>query len=278
MMELTKKSLVARVKTVAGNISEDNLFLLSSSISYYSALALAPFALILLAVASLLGQGMQRDIVQQASATMGAEVGQMLKMVFSNVNEGVNVGSISGIIGAVILLSTASMVFLQFRYSFDVIYGYYDPKATKSVMDSVKEKLFAMFFILMTAVVFILSLFASGIFLEIFGGQGNGLWSTGVVLYVNFLIYLGMFTAVHYYVPSKKKGMVDTVKKASLTAIFFMLGNFLLAFYLKKVAADSVYGAAGAILVFLTWSYYSSFIIFLSVEVFEYMKKIGKVR
>ena len=110
-MELIKKSFVTRVKTVAANISEDNLFLLSSSISYYSALALAPFALILLSVASLLGPGMQRDLVKQASMTMSPEVGQMLEMVFSNVNEGVNVGSISGIIGAVVLLSTASMVF-----------------------------------------------------------------------------------------------------------------------------------------------------------------------
>lgn len=277
-MELIKKSFVTRVKTVAANISEDNLFLLSSSISYYSALALAPFALILLSVASLLGPGMQRDLVKQASMTMSPEVGQMLEMVFSNVNEGVNVGSISGIIGAVVLLSTASMVFLQFRYSFDVIYGYFDPKASKSLMDSVKEKLFAMFFVLMTAVVFVGSLFASGIFLKIFGGEGKSLWSTMVVLYANFMIYLGMFTAVHHYIPSKKSDILDSLKKAAFSAIFFMLGNFLLAYYLKSVAADSVYGAAGAILVFLTWAYYSSFIIFLSVEVFQYLKRIGTVR
>ena len=145
-------------------------------------------------------------------------------------------------------------------------------------MDSVKEKLFAMFFVLMTAVVFVGSLFASGIFLKIFGGEGKSLWSTMVILYANFMIYLGMFTAVHHYIPSKKSDILDSLKKAAFSAIFFMLGNFLLAYYLKSVAADSVYGAAGAILVFLTWAYYSSFIIFLSVEVFQYLKRIGTVR
>ena len=52
-MELIKKKFFTRVKNVAEMVSEDNLFLLSSSISYYSALALAPFALILLSRGSI---------------------------------------------------------------------------------------------------------------------------------------------------------------------------------------------------------------------------------
>ena len=94
---------------------------------------------------------------------MSPEVGKMLRMVFSNVNEGVNVGTISGLIGAVVLLSTASMVFLQLRYSFDVIYGAYNPKESKSFKNSIKEKLIAMFFIFMAAVFFIGSFFVSSI-------------------------------------------------------------------------------------------------------------------
>lgn len=277
-MEFIKKSLFTRVKTVGDKISHDNLFLLSSSISYYSALALAPFALILLSVASFMGEGLQQDIVRQASVTMSPEAAKMVQMVFSNVNEGVNVGSISGLIGVVVLLSTASMVFLQFRYSFDVIYGVYNPNAKKTMQKSVGEKLFAMFFVLISAVVFIGSVVASGMFLKIFGGTGHTMWSTLVVLFVNFMIYMGMFTAVHHYVPSRRYPIHDTLKKAALSSIFFMIGNFLLAEYLRRVAANSVYGAAGAILVFLTWSYYSSFTVFLSVVVFLYLKKIGKVK
>lgn len=276
-MELVNRSIVDRFKAIGDKVSRDNLFLLSSSISYYSALALAPFALILLAVASFLGPGMQKDIIKQTSVTMSPEVGQMLKMIFANVNEGVNIGSVSGIIGAVILLSTASMVFLQFRYSFDVIYGTYNPKASKTIMETVKERAFAMFFVLIAAVVFIASIFGSGIFLEIFGGQGKGIWSSVLVLYLNFMVYLGMFTAVHHFIPSKRYPFYDTLKKAAFSAIFFMLGNILMASYLRGVASDSVYGAAGAILVFLTWAYYSSFIVFLSVVVFVYLKRIGKV-
>lgn len=276
-MELIRKSYVTRAKNFASMVSEDNLFLLSSSISYYSALALAPFLLILLAVASLLGENMQNDIVKQVSTTMSPQVGQMIGMIFSNVNKIPNVGSISGIVGALVLLSTASMVFMQFRYSFDVLYGYYDPKASKGLKRSVLEKIFAMFFVLMVAIVFIVSMVGSGVFMDYFGGEGSGLWSRGVVLYANFMIYLGLFTAVHYFVPTRRFHIYDTLKKATLSAVFFMVGNFLLSLYLKN-AGNSVYGAAASLLVFLTWTYYSSFIIFLSVDVFQYLKKIGKVK
>lgn len=276
-MELRKKSFFSRIKILADKISHDNLFMLSSSISYYSALAMAPFALILLSVASFMGAGMQKDIVKQTKRTFSPEVGQMIKMVFENVNEGVNIGSVSGVIGGVILLSTASLVFLQFRYSFDVIYGYYDPKASKTVKEFLEEKIFAMFFILAGAVVFLASVFGSGLFLKIFRGEDDTVWASFVVLYLNFMVYLGMFTAIHYFVPSRRFSIEDSLKKAAFSSLFFMLGNFLLASYLKTVASDSVYGAAGSILVFLTWAYYSSFIVFLSVVVFQYLKKIGKV-
>lgn len=277
-MQLIKKSFATKVKDIVEKISRDNLFLLSSSISYYSALALAPFALILLSVASFLGEGMQEGIVKQTSQTMSPEVALMIKLVFDNVNEGVNLGSVSGLIGAVVLLSTASLVFLQFRYSFDVIYGYYDPRASKPITMAVKERLTAMFFVLAAAVVFLGTSFATGVFLKFFGGEGKKWWFSFVVLYMNFMVYLGMFTAIHYYVPSKRFPIHDTLKKAAFSSLFFMFGNFLLASYLKGIAADSVYGAAGTILVFLTWAYYSSFIVFLSVVVFQYLKKIGKVR
>jgi membrane protein len=276
-MDFVKKSFVSRYKPLFNKVSEDNLFLLSSSIAYYSALALAPFALILLAVASFIGEASQKEIIKQSSVMLSSQVGHMLEMVFSNVNEAVNLGSISGLIGLVVLLFTASLVFQQFRYSFDVIYGIHDPKSNEPITSVIREKIFAMFFVLMSAIVFIASLVASGIFLEIFASKEGGLWRSMAVLYLNFMIYLGMFTAVHYYIPSKRYPIIDTLKKAALTAIFFMIGNFLLAFYLKKTAADSLYGAAGALLVFLTWAYYSSFIIFLSVVVFLHLKKMKLV-
>jgi len=51
----------------------------------------------------------------------------------------------------------------------------------------------------------------------------------------------------------------------------------LLGVYFRSVASSSIYGAAGSLLVFLIWSYYSSFTLFLSVELFLYFRKTKKI-
>lgn len=276
-MELIKKSFTTRVKNLASKVSEDNLFLLASSISYYSALAIAPFMLILLGVASLVGVGVQGKIIEMATG-FSPEVGKMIELIFANVNEGVNFGSISGIIGVIILLSTASLVFLQLRYSLDVIYGYFNPNASRGVWQIVREKLFAMFFVLMTGVFFIVSTTLPGL-VSFFLGQENEkyLLYRALALALNIFIYVVMFWGIHIFTPSRRPKAMMAFKMALLSTAFFILGNILLASYLKGVASNSIYGAAGSLLVFLTWTYYTSFTLFLSVEVFLYLKKIGKI-
>lgn len=265
------------MKDLIDKITDDNLFLLSSSVSYYSALGLAPFLLILLFVASILGQNVQESIVAQTSQYFSSELGQMIKLIFDNVNEGVNVGSISGVIGVVILLSTASLVFLQFRYAFDVIYGTHRREISKSNWEMIKERIFAMVVILGGALLVIIS-FSLGSLSEYFFGPG--LRESGLAKFTLFLVNLSvnviLFTGAHYFVPTKKPKLIDSLRIAMLSSFFFMVGNLILATYLKRVAANSVYGAAGSLLVFLTWTYYSSFTVFLSVEVFTYFRKIGR--
>lgn len=277
-MELIKKSLATRAKNLASKVSEDNLFLLSSSISYYSALAIAPFMLILLGVAAMMGGGVQGKLVNMAS-DFSPEVGKMIELIFANVNEGVSFGSISGIIGVVILLSTASLVFLQLRYSLDVIYGRYNPHAKRTIMDTIKEKLFAMFFVLMTGIFFIAAASLPGL-VNVFLGVGNEdyLFYRALAFGINIVVYVAMFWGIHYFTPTKSPAPLEALKMGGLSAVFFLIGNILLASYLKGVASNSIYGAAGSLLVFLTWTYYSSFTMFLSVEVFLYLKKIGKIK
>ncbi len=276
-MQLIKKSLTTRVSNLTDKILDDNLFLLASSVSYYSALGLAPFLLIILGIASILGENIQAQIIHRANLTFSPQVGEMMKLIFMNVNKGVNIGSISGIIGLIILLSTASMVFLQFRYAFDVIYGYFNSTVKRTLLQVIVERVFAMLAIVGGAVLLIVSFSIATLAEYIFGPGIDKSFITQVsVFLVNFVIYLALFTGVHHFTPTKRPKFRESLKISTLSSVFFILGNYLLAWYLKGVAASSVYGAAGTLLVFLVWCYYSSFTLFLSVEVFIYLKKIGR--
>jgi len=98
-----------------------------------------------------------------------------------------------------------------------------------------------------------------------------GRYLTQILL--NLLILFVLFTGLYYFTPTKKKRLWDCAKMAVLTSVTFLVGNVLTGLYMRKVALDSLYGAAGALLIFLLWAFYSALTIFLSVELFEFLKR-----
>ena len=53
---------------------------------------------------------------------------------------------------------------------------------------------------------------------------------------------------------------------AAITAALFTAGKFLIGLYLGKSGISGRYGAAGSLVVFLIWIYYSAQILFLGAE------------
>ncbi len=275
-MELVKKRFSTRIKDLGDKIYEDNLFLLSSSVSYYSALAIAPFLLIILGVASLIGDDVQNKVIGLAS-NFSPVVGRMIEIIFENVKEGVSIGSFSGIIGLIILFWTASLVFIQMRYSMDVIYGFFDIKDNKSIWTTLWDKVFAMFVVFMAGIFLIVTSSLPGVVQFFFRSDEKLVILKSMAFIVNFVIYIWMFWCIHFFTPSRRPGKREALKMSVLSSLFFIIGNVLLGIYFRSVAGASIYGAAGSLLVFLIWTYYSSFTLFLSIEVFLFLKKIGKI-
>lgn len=245
--------------------------------SYYSALGLAPFLLIVLALASFIGTDARFVIVEHARATFSLEVSEIIRLVFVNAEEGLQFSSISGILGTLLIFFTASLVFTRFRYSFDVIYGFRTDEFKRTHLETFIDKFFAMVFVFCGALLLVASL-AVMTYVEFLFGPGvkEPFIANLVVLIANFILYFILFTGLHHFAPSLRPSLNDSFKMSALSTMFFIVGNFMLTGYLKRIAAQSIYGAAGTLLVFLVWSYYSSFTIFLSAEVFLFVRKIKK--
>lgn len=261
-----------RIKEFIFLILKHNIFFHSSAISYYAALSIAPFLLILLQVAALLGHKVQAELTSQTYFILGPEVGRITEMIFNNAVEGISLASISGVIGGVTLLFTASFVFMQLRFSFDMIFGYYDPDSSRSFKEIVKERMLSMLFVVAIAVLFLLSLFVSNIVKYVAGTDMNDT-VFGQILsnLLSFLINLMMFSALYYFAPSKTPKIKTAVEAAIFTSVAFVFGKILIGLYFKNIAINSVYGATGTLLVFLIWAYYSSFTLFLSLEGFLFL-------
>ncbi len=224
-------------------------------------------------MASFIGTDARSVIIDHTRATFSFEVSEIIRLVFVNADEGLQVTSISGILGTLLIFFTASLVFTRFRYSFDVIYGFRTEEFKRTHFEAFLDKLFAMLFVFLGALLLVASL-ALMTYVELLFGPGvnEPFVAKLAVLVTNFFLYFILFTMLHHFAPSLRPPMKDSLLMSLLSTAFFIIGNMLLTGYLKQVAAQSVYGAAGTLLIFLIWAFYSSFTIFLSVEVFLFWK------
>lgn len=268
MKKILNHASIKAIEDFISIIAKHKILFLASSVSYYTALALAPLLIIILSVASLIGETVQENIITQAEF-IAPQAGEIISIVFDNINAEVNIGSISGIAGAIIILLTASLVFVQFRYSLDIIYGYFNPENSKSLWHLIKERLLLILLVIGLSLLVISSIFIPLVFEYIFGVQSSEtLWGSILLGYLNFLLFLLLFSLFYYFTPSKRQPVIDCIKTSVVSSVGFLIGKELIGLYMKNFAAASVYGAAGILLVFLIWVYYSSLIVFLSVEIF----------
>lgn len=89
----------------------------------------------------------------------------------------------------------------------------------------------------------------------------------GINILISLVIATGVFMLLFTYLPDARVPWRDTFFGAVLTAILFIIGRYLLGWYLGRGSYETSYGAAvGSFVVLLVWVYYTSIIIFIGVE------------
>ena len=87
-----------------------------------------------------------------------------------------------------------------------------------------------------------------------------------------------VFTTVYKFLPDAKVGIKDVLKGALLATILFMVGKYLISFYLGNSSFGTAYGAAGSLVLLLIWVYYSAMILLFGAEFIEvYTRKNNRI-
>jgi membrane protein len=107
------------------------------------------------------------------------------------------------------------------------------------------------------------------------------LWGVGFLWsLLNWVLSLGvitlLFAMMYKFLPDVKISWGDVWIGASITAILFTIGKTLIGMYLGRGSFGSTYGAAGSLVIFLAWVYYSAQILFIGAEFTQvYASKFG---
>ena len=97
-------------KQTVNDFLEDDCLSLAGALAFYTALSLAPLIVILLRIASMLGEGTQERFVGQIQGLVGSQAGQAIKGIIDSADEQPGWGSVAGIISLIVLIFSATGV------------------------------------------------------------------------------------------------------------------------------------------------------------------------
>lgn len=247
------------------HIEKHEIFLLAASIAYTTALALAPFVLILLSLSSLMGKSLQENLAAQVSATVGDKAGEAVNQVIQNAKDHPTLSGISGIVAFLVLVISSSAIFSQLRIALDKVNEFKMPQGKSGIKAFIVDKVFSVGLVFGFAFLSIVSLIASTTISSLFSGGEGLLWKAASNVF-NFLLFFLLFTAIYRFIPTDKQTWRTCTISGAVSSGFYLIGKSIISLYLTKASFESSYGAAGSLIAFLAWVYYSSLTLLVSYE------------
>ncbi len=99
-----------------------------------------------------------------------------------------------------------------------------------------------------------------------------------VTFLVSFLFVTILFAATYKTLIEAHLSWREVIPGSALASLLFAVGNFCIEIYVGRVNIASAYGAAGSLVVFLFWIYYSAQIFLFGAEVVKVQKRMNPDR
>lgn len=256
---------------------EDNPFKMAAALSFYSLISLAPFMIIITAVAGFIfgEKAATGQLITGIEEYVGAQPAKFIQNILLRASVH-NSELIAAAIGLVIFIWASLSVFVEIRDSLNYIWGV-RVKPGKSIKEFFTGRLFSLLILLLIGLLFILSLIAGAV-LNIADKFLPDILDDIIPLLhwldlvVSFAIVTIFFAIVLKYLPSVKIEWQYVLVGAVITSVLFNLGKIIIGYYLINSKYSSVYGAAGSLVILLFWVYYSGLIFFFGAELTQVIR------
>lgn len=251
---------------------DDRCLKLSASLAYYTVFSLAPLLVLIMSLLSIfLGEeAVQGQIFSQINGLIGNDAAKQLQDMIKNTALSRETNT-ALVISIVTLLLGATSIFSDIQDSINSIWGV-KAKPKKGWLKLIKDRLISSsilvslgFLLLVTFIVNGLVLALSDQLNRIFPGVSVWLVS-GLNFAVSTVVVTLLFSVIFKVLPDVKIAWKDVRWGGFFTAILFMIGRFVIGLYIEKTATGSAYGAAGSLIVILTWIYYMAAILYFGAE------------
>jgi membrane protein len=214
----------------------------------------------------------QEQLTGQVGGLVGESGGEEIQTMIDNAGDFGGGSLVGKILGLLALVFGATGAFAQLQQALNRAWEVKPDPSEGGLMNFLTKRVLSFGMVLTIALLLVVSLAASALLSGLFTQVESVLGPVGAVFawIGELLVSLGLFTllfaAIFKVLPDAEVAWRDVWVGALVTAALFVIGKFLIGFYLGRSNPGEAFGAAGSVVVILVWLYYTSLILLAGAE------------
>jgi len=274
------KHIISIFKQALSEWLNDDASLLAAALAYYGLFSFVP--LVILALIFINSLFLHGFLDGQVVATSQDLLGRQMPGVAGDLIDQASNRAASfrfTLLSVGLLLFGAAGLFVHTKRAFNIIWKI--PDNTVPLLDTVISYLRSYLlialvaFLLLVTSIFTAVLLPAGRQIEEFLPIHLGLLRQ-ITFLVSFSYVTVLFAATYKTLIEVKLSWREVLPGSALAALLFAAGNFCIEAYVGIVDVGSAYGAAGSLVIFIFWIYYSAQIFLFGGEVIKVQKRISE--
>lgn len=272
-IERMKQLLISMWSIIRQSFSDfiDNKVLkLSAALAFYTVFSLPAMLIIIISVSDIFygREAIEGTLYNQISGFVGADAAIQIQHTIRNAALSHD-SKFATIVGFITLLIGATSVFSEIQDSINQIWKLKaKPYKGKGYLRLLVNRLLSFSLVIGLGFILLVSLVVNGL-MDLLIHRLTQLFPEMTVIMVysfNLILTFGitslLFGMIFKVLPDAKIDWKHVRAGAFTTAILFMVGKFLIGFYLGQSELSTTYGTAGSAIVLLLWVYYSAMILY----------------
>jgi membrane protein len=262
----------------------DNSLNYSGSIAFFTIFSLPGILIgVILVAGSVFGEKtVKGELYEQIKTLVGESSANQIQDIISNL-ENADFNYVAFAIAVSTLLYGSTSVFASIQDGINVIWGL-RPKPKRIALKFILNRLLSIAMIVTIGFLMLVSLSVDTLvvvfnefLVEILDKKSAAVVVALESVSFSIIVFI-VFTTVYKFLPDARVGIKDVLKGALLATILFMVGKYLISFYLGNSSFGTAYGAAGSLVLLLIWVYYSAMILLFGAEFIEvYTRKNNRI-
>ena len=268
------------IRDAAGEFVDEHVTKLSASLAYYTIFSMGPLLLVVITMLGFFSKKATSRVFEQVNGLIGQSAATELQSILVNMSKQTNT-TLFGIIGVLVFIFGATGIFSEIQSSINYIWSI-KAKPKRSWLKYITDRLLSLVLVLGLGFLMLVALIAN-LLIDLLSGRIEYFLGTGHIglikmgnLGLLFVVVTFVFAVIFKVLPDATIKWKDAFIGALFTGVLFLIGKFLISYYLALSKSINAYGAATSIILVLSWVYYSAMILYFGAEFTEiYAKRYG---